>query len=371
MKPAARVLVDVLLVNQDTGPYSERLVEALKKIDVLYVKERQTPEEADKEVAKGDAVAAILIPADLSKKIEAHKPSQIQVIVDPVKQEGASIVTGILNQVAGEITIWGEVSFGVKSMLSQSPEFLQAPPQVQQAAALQTLGVIMTQLDEARRSPAIAVSSEDLAGVPARPPFNPAAFNNPSMLTMFAFFLLGMMASSILSEKENGSFRRLLASPIHPAAILAGKILAYMTLVVLQALVILGVGVLLFDMSLGRSLPAVLLITLGIGFTASALGVLLATLARSAKQADSLGVVISLLLGGLGGCIAMGSIFFRAKGTIMYYLSNLTPHAHTLEGYLRLFADDAGFMDALPQIGILFGMGIVYFVIALVRFKFE
>lgn len=368
---AAQVSVDVALVNQDSGSFSERLVEALRQIDVLSIEELASPQAADEKVAKGEIVAAIVIPAGLSANIQAHTPSQIQVIVDPVKQEGASIVTGILNQAAGEVTLWGEVSYGVQSMLNQSPEFLQAPPEAQQAAAMQTLGVIMTQLDEARRSPAIAVSSEDASGVPVKEPFNPAAFNNPSMLTMFAFFLLGMMATSILTEKENGSFRRLLASPIRPAAILAGKTLAYMTIVVLQALLMLGSGVLFFEMPIGRSLPAVLLITLGLGFTASALGLLLATLARSAKQADSLGVVISLLLGGMGGCIALGSIFFRAKGTLIYYLSNLTPHAHALEGYMRLFGDNAGFVDVLPQIGILFGMGALYFVIALLRFKFD
>lgn len=368
---APEIKVDVYVVNQDAGPYGERVVDALRDIEVLAINTLNTPEVADQQVADGEAAAAIIVPADFSQDINAHQPTQVQVIVDPVQTEAAGIVAGIMNQVVAEVNLWGEITYGIRAVLDESGAMEGATAEMRRAAEAQTLGVIMTQLAEMRQSPAIAVRSEDLEGVETQEPFNPFSFNMPSMMTMFAFFLMGSIATGILTEKENGTFRRLLASPIHPGSIIAGKILAHMLIVILQALLMFGVGRIVFGMSLGNSPLALLLLTLALALSATALGMVLATVARTSQQADSLGVTIPLVLAGIGGCIAMGEFFFRAKGTLMYYLANLTPHGHALEGYLRLFAEGAGLADVLPQIGVLTGMGVVFFLIAIWRFKFE
>ena len=47
-------------------------------------------------------------------------------MVDPAQPESASIVTGIINQVVGEVTIWGEVQHGVRSIFEESGLLAQA-----------------------------------------------------------------------------------------------------------------------------------------------------------------------------------------------------------------------------------------------------
>jgi hypothetical protein len=49
----------------------------------------------------------------------------------------------------------------------------------------------------------------------------------------------------------------------------------------------------------------------------------------------------------------------------------LTPHAHAVEGYYRLMVENATFIQVLPQIGILLAFGIVFFLIAVWRFRYE
>ena len=39
--------------------------------------------------------------------------------------------------------------------------------------------------------------------------------------------------------------------------------------------------------------------------------------------------------------------------------------------YYSIMAENAGLVDILPEIGFLVGMGVIYFVIAVWRFKFE
>lgn len=368
---APEVKVPIAIVNEDEGAFAARVVEALQEIPVLVPQMSASAQEAGDLVGEGEVSAAILFPADFSSSIDAHEPTEVRIIVDPVQPEAASIVRGILNQVATESTLWGEVLFGIRSVMDEAGILSGAPAAMRQAAEMQTLGVIMTTLDEARQNPVITVRSEDLSGAATPEPWDPFSFNMPAMFTMFAFFMIGTVATGILSEKESGAFRRLLSSPIHPGAIIAGKILAYMLIILLQATIMFTVARLLFGMNLGRSPVGLALLTILLAFVATSLGLLLATLARSSQQADSLGVIVPLVLAGLGGCIAFGELFFRAQGTAMYYISNATPHAHAMEGYLRLLLDDGTLVDILPQLGMLAGFGVVFFVLAMLRFRFE
>nr|MBC8445624.1 ABC transporter permease [Chloroflexota bacterium] len=51
--------------------------------------------------------------------------------------------------------------------------------------------------------------------------------------------------------------------------------------------------------------------------------------------------------------------------------SQFTPHAHAIEGYLKLMSQGAGVVEVLPQVGLLAGVGVLFFLIAMWRFKFE
>jgi hypothetical protein len=52
-------------------------------------------------------------------------------------------------------------------------------------------------------------------------------------------------------------------------------------------------------------------------------------------------------------------------------LSSLTPHGHALEAYYRLLAESGTLVDILPQLGILVAAGVVFFAVAVWRFRFE
>jgi ABC-2 type transport system permease protein len=54
-----------------------------------------------------------------------------------------------------------------------------------------------------------------------------------------------------------------------------------------------------------------------------------------------------------------------------YYLSQLTPHVHAYNGYFKLLLEGAGLADIWPNILILLGFGVVFFLVGLWRFRFE
>ncbi len=366
------ILLDVILVNQDDGIFGEEVAKALEDIAELSIETFDVVADAEQQVAKGEATAAIVIPADFTHKIAAYTPTAIDVIVDPAQPESASIVTGIMNQVVTEVTIWGEVQYGIRTLLDESGLLADASTQERRAIEVQSLGAIMTQLNELRRTPAIVVASEDLEGAKIAGGITIYfALMFPGITVMFVFFIVGLVAASLLTERETGTLRRLLAAPIPRGAIIAGKMLAYMLLICLQVVVLFSVASIFFGMPLGKSPVALVLLTLALALAATAMGMLVAALSKTPQQADNIGTVLGFVLGGIGGCIAVTPTPLTRSEGFMGVLSKLTPHAHAVEGYYRLMGENATFVQVLPEIGILTAIGSVFFVIAVWRFKFE
>jgi ABC-2 type transport system permease protein len=362
-----KIEIAVLLVNQDSGSYGQMLADGLKQADVLLVEELTDTAQADQRVADGDAPAAVVIPDNLSAKIDAGEPVAVTIIKDPTQQEAANIVAGIANQAMAEISVLGELSYGIHTVLAQSPDYDRAPAELIQAIEAQTLGVMWTRVQQMRQAPVIAVKGEVVAGAEEAQPWNPITYYIPGFAVAFAFFLIGQMAASLLREKEEGTFRRLLSSPMSHASIIGGKILAYMGIVFLQVIVLFAVGNALFKMPLGGSPLALVLLTLVLALASASLGLLLGALCRTSQQADRLGMVVGFVLLALGGSIFP---FFRSESFIGT-LSRLTPNAWAVEGYMELLADDSGLLQVAPNILIVLGFALLFFALAVWRFKFE
>jgi ABC-type multidrug transport system permease subunit len=97
---------------------------------------------------------------------------------------------------------------------------------------------------------------------------------------------------------------------------------------------------------------------------------LVAAFARTSSQADNVGMILAFVMAGIGGAFPLWPPIFRSGGFIGT-LSKFTPHAHALEGYYSVMAENAGLAQILPQLGFLWLMGLVFFLIAVWRFKFE
>jgi ABC-2 type transport system permease protein len=369
-------VVKAYVVNEDQGPYGEQAVAALRSIRSLRIYTARTVDAADQKVAEGEAPAAILIPADFSAQLDANQPTTVQLIKDPAQQEEARVVVGILNAALTELSTMAEIQYGIRAVYVKAGALEGADTGVARAAQAQTMGSIWAAVQEMRQNPAIAVRSEDLAGEVKEIPVSGLVFSFyvPMFATMFAFFLIGMMAASILGEREAGSFRRLLAAPIFRGTVISGKMLAYVGVVFLQMLLMFGVGSVLFDMPLGDSPLGLLTLTLSLALAATGLGMLLGSLARTSKEAGNIGMVLGFLLyfasGQTGGSISRTG-FESGLAGFQFYLSQLTPHSHAFDGYLKLMLGGAGAADILPNIFALLGFGLVFFLVGLWRFRFE
>jgi ABC-2 type transport system permease protein len=361
------IVLEVYVVNEDTGPYGTQIAAVLEEVSVLDITKLDSAQDADRLVAGGERMAAIVIPGDFTAKIEANESTRIQVLSDPTQDEAASVIAGIVNQAAAEIDILGELRYGIRAVLDATGALDGASAEMREAMEAQTLGVIWTQVQELRQNPLIVVKSQDMAGEEAEGGGGSIGYYIPAWTVMFAFFLIVSIGESLLKEKEQGSFRRLMAAPINPASIIAGFMLAYSLVVFLQVIVLFGTGVVVFGMPLGDSPLGLFLITLAVALAASSLGLLVGAVAKTSGQANNMGMALGFVLMILGGCVIP---LFDAEG-IVGLISNLTPHAHAIQAYQGIMSFGYSLLEVMPHILALFGFAIVFFLLARWRFKFQ
>lgn len=368
----AGITLPIVVVNLDSGGYGAQIATILSEIDALEITTLDTAAEGEKLVQDSQALAMVLLPPDLTENVNNYTPSEIQVVIDPTQETYANMVTGIMKEVISPVVLVGELSYGIRSLLDDYTPYQQADEETRRAYEAQSLAVNMAQVQKMQADPWVKISEVTVTGEElVQAPDNIFAMIVPSFTVMFAFFMVGTMAADLLIEKKQGSLRRLMAAPMPRGSIIAGKMLGYLLMVCIQVTLIFGAASLIFDMPLGESMLGLVLVTLSMGICVTGLGMLIASISKTHRQADTTGTLLGFILAGLGGCISFGVVASYKAGGTMEMIAKLTPHAHALIGYDALMVNGKGLLYVLPQVGILCLFGLVFFLIAIWRFKFE
>ena len=298
--------IQVSLVNLDQGAYGEKVAQAMRSIDTLVVEQLDGEAgrlQADQAVANSEKTALILIPADFSQKIDAYEQAEVQVVVDPTQGELGKIVQGLMKYAVAPASIEGNIRYGIKSLSGQSEVVQKFNAEQKAGFEMQSLGAIMTQLQQFMVNPVIAINTTGHAEEVATPSINFFSLMMPGFTVMMAFFLTGAIGQRLFIEKDQGTMRRLLVSPITRGSLISGVMLAYGIFIILQVTLLFGISAGIFGMDLGKSFLGLALVTLALAVCVTSFGILLAAMARTGKQADSLGTLLGFILGALGGCV--------------------------------------------------------------------
>ena len=360
----------VVLVNQDKGEYGTAILNVLEQIPELDVERLDAPDQAEQQVASGGHLAAVIIPADFSQRINDYQEAEITAILDPAQVEYGRIITSILDEIGASLAIQGEIRYGIRQVLASGGLDLGTNPELARAAQAQVEGVIFTQMAQMESDAPIQIVRDVIKGKQVFSWNNIATLMLPALMVMFAFFITAAMSTDLIKEREAGSLRRLVAAPLPRGALIGGKVLAYTLVVVIQVAIIFLIGALAMDMSMGDSPLGLILITLCLGLVATTLGMMVAALAKSAEQAGSISLVLIFVLGFLSGSTSPQVAFYRGEG-FMALLSRLTPQAQATIGYHTIMLQGGGVVDILPQVAYLLGLSLVFFLIAIWRFRFE
>ncbi len=300
-------------------------------------------EEAAREAVEGEeAGAAAVIPTGFGAALQAGQGATIRIIGDV----DAELSTGILRSVAEAYA--RELQAVRLSVLLATGG---APPRDPGAVA------DLVERALAQPSPITLVDREaELKRMPAR------TFYAASMAIFFLFFTAQFGVLSLLSERRGGTLPRLVAAPIQPAAIVAGKALGAFAMG-LSAMVVLAVAsTFLLGADWGDPVGVGLMIVAAV-VAVTGITALITTLARTEEQAGGWNSIVAVSLGILGGAF----MDLSQGPAILSRLSFLTPHAWFLQGLDEMAAPSFTLADIALPAGVLLAMGLVTGAIGLVR----
>jgi ABC-2 type transport system permease protein len=188
----------------------------------------------------------------------------------------------------------------------------------------------------------------------------------PGYAVFFALFGINAAAATILQEKEDGTFRRLLIAPTQKYALLGGKLLAQFILTLGQLAFFFIVGYFAFHLDIG-SLPAVIALLIGTSFAATGLGILLVSVVKTRRQLNPVVIAVILVSSAIGG--AWWPLFIEPQW--MQQLAKIGLTAWAMEGLNGVMIAGKDFVQVAPDILGLLGYGLICFVIALKLFRFQ
>ena len=322
------VSITAYVVNLDDGPVSGELLQRLEAVEGVTV-ELHDSAEADSALDRSAILTAFVIPAGFSSDLRDGRPARIA-----MKRRGhggdegqiaAAIVSGVAQDIAGGLAVRNMAL----SVLGDSSD--------------------ARRVDEAVSSldgdPAVVV--EERAGEEGA---DPTVGIVAGVLTMFMMFAVSLNAQSLVVERTNGTLERLMTSRLSVNQLFAGKFLASSLRGAVQAFVLLLLGFAVMRIAGPGELVQALAYAVLFGAAVSAIGLVIAGLARTRDQAIWSAVFFTMLMTTFSGT------FVPFESGPMEVISRFTLNRHAFEALRDILAGSGGLAEQGLGLAILGGV---------------
>jgi ABC-2 type transport system permease protein len=280
--------IKLAVYDQEKSELTRQIIHSLKSSEYFdVVAYLNSIEESDKMLDNKSAQCVMIFPSDFSRKIFSRQNVALQFLIDGVDGNTASIIKNYLSM----------STFEMNKNISQS--------------VYARLGVNTNQ-------PVIV---------------EPVFWYNPSLQTT-KFLVPGLISmilivTSVVSisltlvrEKERGTQEQLNLSLLNSFELLIGKIIPYLSIALINAVIILIACYFLFDVKVKGSLLELFLCTLLFLFASASLGIFISVISDSQQIAFTVATFASLL----PSVILSGFIFpIDNMPTAVQILTNITP----------------------------------------------
>ena len=296
-----RVTFTFGLVDQDRGAAAQQFVNyvltPLQRSGLIVIR-REPTLSAGRSAANNNKVAAtFVLPAGYSAAVASGRPAGLRVLGSVDSPIGAQVAQAIAASYADRIDTLRIAQTAARAgLLRVGGSAALAPVRIVDASSKNR------QLD---------------AGT----------FYSVGMAVFFLFFTVQFGVSSLLDERRDGTFARMLMAPISRHAVVAGKLATSLVLGCASMAVLAIATHFLLSAHWGNALGVALLIGSGV-LAATCVMALVVTIARTPDQVQSWQSMVALVLGMLGGT------FFPVAqaGGVLAALSLATPQAWFLRG---------------------------------------
>ncbi|GAA0550826.1 ABC transporter permease [Chitinophaga japonensis] len=317
---------DIAVLDQSRDYYSTRLVQKLTAGGYFRIDRRlqshRTIEDAFRE---GRIKMAVVIPPEFGQSFFHLKKAQVQLLADAGDPNTA---TTLINYASSIIGNYQQELNGQ----TQLPLTIDTTVTMQYNAALKSVFLFV-----------------------------------PGVMTLILLLVSAMMTSiTIAREKELGTMEILLVSPLPPPLIVLGKVVPYIVLSFINALMILALGVFLFGMPIRGSMVLLLMECVLFVLTSLSLGILISTVTdkqQTAMMASMMGLLMPTTL-------LSGFIFpIESMPLPLQWLSNLMPAKWFIIILKDIMLKGAGLEVIWLQTLVLCGMTLLFVAMSIRNFK--
>ena len=292
----------IAVLNLDHGPCSVELVQRLSHTAAFSaIHLVGGAQELREQIDSQQCLLAITLPSDFSRKLLAHDPAPLQVILDGRRSNSAQVAGSYVSQVISGYA----AEQGVRPGSTLSIRHVYNPNLASKWHVLPSLVGIITTIG-----------------------------------------CLLVTALSVAREREEGTFDQLLVSPLTPAYIMAGKAIPGILIALAQGLFIALAACWGFGVPFTGSIPVLVTGILFYGMALAGIGLYISSMCNTQQQAF-FGVFTfmspAILLSGYVSPVENMPFVLRL-------LAQVNPLTHTILVVKGVFLKGFGFSDAWPHL---------------------
>lgn len=318
--------VTIAILDQSKDNETQQIINKISASKHFQIVSQITNETQIESVFRTGKVKAVLVfEKDFIQNLQNKKTAKVQVITDATDPNMANTITNYINAILQNYT--QELNKNVKPVYQ-----IQTQTQLYYNPELKSVFTFV-----------------------------------PGVMTIILMLVSAMMTSiSITREKEMGTMEVLLVSPIKPFQVVIGKVFPYIFLSIINACIILILGVLVFKMPIEGSLFLLALESILFIITALSLGILISTIAQSQQTA----MMFSLAGLMLPVIILSGFIFpISSMPLPLQIISNIIPAKWFIIIIKAIMLKGASIHTIWKETIILIGMTVFFIALSIKKYK--
>jgi len=336
-----------LVVDQGSGVVGDLLVKGVQADPrvrrTIAISQTQSLDAATRDVRADRATAVFVIPRDFTRSLASNAPGAIRVVLDPADPVGAALAKAVAEQFTSRLSAVQLSTAVAVSDRAAFPAGGAGPPSLKpdDLAAL-----------AARAPVALDLRDELLGGHRSR---SLAGYFAPSMAVVTLLVVVQMVSRSLMEERRQGTFHRLLAMRVPVRRIVLGKALAGVWMgmsTMVTTLVVVGV---VTGVRWGNPV-----FTLAMCLATVFAFLSLATLITAVSETEEIASVLGLLAGTFLALVGGNFLPLSQAPGVLVRLSAFTPNGWALRGFSALQSGHAGLVDIGPSVAVLLAFSVVF-----------
>ncbi len=319
------------VLDYDRSAGSRALISSFESSDRFLMVPVDTSDKAKALISSWKAQVVLVIPQGWAADHQLGRPNSLQVVLDGIDGNTAAVANAY---VAGVVMDYHQRS--MRGQKHRAPQPVNNPPPQ-----------LITRMSF---NPDLRSSMNTIPGIIA------------ILVTVTSMML---SAISLVKEKELGTLEQLMVTPVKKYQLMAGKLIPYLIITLLQLQVAVLLAGVIFGLELAGSYLILMMFSVIYLFTTLGMGILISSRVASQQQAMFFSWFIMVVIILLSG-------FFVPVGNMpraIQWISYFNPLSHYMTVLREIVIKGSGFLQLLREFWILAGSGLLIFGFSVASFR--